>query len=376
MNNWEIINLERNLKKSEYLQLYNSLLKDDTVKVIWKEPEIYYYINEVRDQLRYIHKSSKQVSTWCKKQFHYNILLMLNVNYKPNFNKVYEAVHTEKYVEVDDYSMDHIIPTIGTNVHMVCDKVWDKVDTKEIKKFTELSQISRYFYKKCLSFLPDWEIARSVYKYHFKQFADFQANRIGEIMSILGDKCDRYIKPLYRELKIENKIQKKAGTIDVVELLLNDLCGITDWKTGKPKYYYNYLTEKGLELEPMKWDKASIEGEITDYYLLCQEGAYKVISKDEIVPLEDLDIHYGRVLYLRDWENTQKFVKIEPRMIQASVEVENDIIECINKGLFRRRKTKYCFSYCSYFRICERSSEWKDKWCKVEDKFKISNFQL
>ena len=364
MNNWDLINLERKLTKEEYFQLYDALLKDETIHLKWKEPYIYDYINKVRLKLKYLSKSSKATFNWCPQQFNYARIILLRDNKKKG-EKMFQTLYGKYPIETFPDDASFLVPTIGANCHFVCEKIWDKINIEKVKRYRFMEDISKYFYDLCLTFIPKEEIARSVYEYFFKQYADYEANRISEIINEKGFNCDKYIIPAYREVKIENKRLGMSGVIDTIYLLLDDTYGINDFKFGKVHYYGS-----------SKWDKIGIEIEIAEYFSLLQDGAFRVINTKEMVEMEHLVVERGRILYLRDWINTYEFIKITPEMILRTHKTEIDIIECINKGFFKRRITQYCMANCDYQKICEKSKFWQDKWNSVDSKLKIEMFEL
>lgn len=364
MKNIELIREERKLTKEEYKQLFNYLLKDETVKFKWEEPFIIYYLDKLIMKLRFLTKSSKMTSSWCKQQLKYERILFIRGYEDEKY--LNELLCDTKRPMINENDMNFIIPTIGANCHFINDKIWDNIDVEKVKKYKYLEEISDYFYVKCLEFIPEDEIAKSVYQYFFRQYSDYEANRIMEIINDIGrESCNKYIIPTYREVKIENYSQYKSGVIDVIHRMVDDTYAITDYKYGRPHYYYG-----------SKWDKKGIDTEIGEYFSLLQGEAYRVVNENELVPIEDLIIENGRILYLRDWRNTYQYIKITHEMLKEEQKLEADIIDCINNGKFKRRITQYCMLYCVYQRICEKSSEWRNKWNKINNTLKIEDFNL
>ena len=158
---------------------------------------------------------------------------------------------------------------------------------------------------------------------------------------------------MYRELPIENKLYGRSGIVDVIHRDVDDEYKLTDYKTGKPKYYHNYL------------DRININIEIGEYYLLMQDGAMKVTNNFDRLEKLDIDVKYSRLLYLRDWKNTCEYVRMNTEIIDLCYKKYEEMIDCINTGRFYRKYTVNCGLFCEYYNICKNSEEVRNRFSHV-----------
>jgi len=367
INNWELMQLDNKLSESDYMQLYYTLFREETCNILYKKPEIYEFIDKVRTKFNYMSKSGKANIYWCQQQFKYSRLLLPDIE---DWKRLYIVLNIPILEEFVNDRLT-ISGKIGGNVHLVMNRVWDVIDVDKIKSFKSSEEISDYIFNRCISFIPMDEIANNMYEYFFRQYSDYESFRISSIINELGtnNSIKKYIVPEkeYRELKVENKSIGKAGVIDVLLRLLDDSYAITDYKTGKPKYYYNQFYD-GCKFPSDKWEKKDIEREITEYFLLVQEGAFKVINENDMIEMDPINVRFGRILYLSDWVNTCQYVEINPEMIVDSKKTDDIIEDCVNTGFFRRRITQYCPINCEFYQVCKNSYEFRKKYKDLSKK--------
>ncbi|MFW9881940.1 MAG: hypothetical protein ACFFG0_53430 [Candidatus Thorarchaeota archaeon] len=334
----------------EYLQLYNSLVKEETYHIEFSKS----FLDEMIERLKYSSKSGKSSVSYCTQQFKYKRILNVPIN-----RDIFDSVE--------------ISSRIGKNCHFVYDKVWDKINLNTIRKFNYYEDISKYFYKKCISFIPLNEIAIPIYKYLLKQYSDYESFRIMEILNEIGNTttANKYIEPVYRELALFNEDSNNKGIIDVILRLINDEITITDYKTGKPKYYFPYEENEEI-IEPTEWDKKDIAYEISEYFDLLNGKVYRFLDKDNYKLFDPPLVNYGRVLYLRDWIRTYNFLEINEEIMDVSKEIERKYINIINSGKFYRRISTNCPVYCKFYPICKTALQWKTKHRFLEPIFKES----
>lgn len=337
-SNYQIIIQQYNLSKKEYKQIYNNLIKNPIVKIDFNLT----HIDKVINRLKFLSKSAKVNVKYCQKRFQYGRILRPELEEK-------QTTYFNVY---------------GGNVHMVYDKVWNKLN---INKLLNLSQklLIFYIYNECMNFVPEYEKKLDIYTSLFKFYAEFETYRITEIINEMGkDKSEKYILPKFKELELENHEMFEAGKIDVMHLLTNDELAIVDYKTGNPKYY-NLNT----------YHKQAIDYELGSYMNLLESKDNEIYQTTEIInegkkikiliPFKNIYPTKGMVLYLRDWKNTFKYVTLVKDMQREANNLKYNVIVCINKGEFKASPSNNCFNFCPYINYCLKDTVWKNKWASI-----------
>ena len=363
VSNYDIIKKYPDLVEDDYKQIYNNLVIDDVVIIPYDKR----HLDKVIRRLRYPSKSVRGMFNYCPRQFQFKRIL--DVGY---------------YTEDDEY--DTFFSVYGRNTHMVFDKVWNKITYKSLVRLKSRDLIRKYIFIKCMGFVPEIEKGTKIEKQYeilFYNYADYESFRICYVFDNIGyTNVKKYVLPMFRELRVENHNSYETGTVDIVHRLINDEVAIGDYKTGKPKYYRwdDNPRIKSSKLEFAKteytnYDKQAVDFELGSYYnlLLDITEIYKVVTignRNSLIPLKFLNPKWGFVLYLRDWKNTFKYIKLKPDMI-ASVRVITDkMIEAINDGLFPLNISGRCFDYCNCVDVCIKDSLWKSKFTSMEPFYK------
>ena len=360
MNNYGLIVKQYNLTAKEYKQLYDNLIKD----LIVKKSFDLNHIDGVISRLKYLSKSARNNFKGCPRQF--------------QFGRIFKI-----YTEAEELKLWNVY---GKNTHIVCNKVWNKLSYRTIIKLNNRERIKGYIYSKCMSYVPPIEDKIKIYPVLLYNYADYESFRITNILKEYGNQnCKRYIRPTYRELKIENHEKNEIGVIDVIHRLITDEYAIGDYKMGKPKYYEwkwnpeisEWLADELVKEKVINWGNININFELGSYYnlILGMKGVYKVIEIDTNNTLEELEflnITKGFVLYLRDWINTFKYIPLTSEMILSIDNVKGDIIDCINKGYFPLRPKNICFDYCGFVDTCIKDDIWKIFFNKIDPNIRES----
>ena len=367
MNNYSIILKQYNLTAKEYRQIYDKLIVDTVIKV----PFNLNHIDGVIRKLKYLSKSARNNFKFCPRQFQFSRIL----------NSLALNSMLEKKEELKLWDV------YGNNTHMVCNKVWNKIDYKTIIKLNTREKIRSYIYSKCISYIPQIEFKINLYPTLLYNYADYESFRIDNIFKEYGNQnCKRYIFPAYRELKVENHEKYEIGIIDVIHRLITDEYAIGDYKMGKTKYYeweWNpNITEwiaKELEKEKeINWDKITINFELGSYFnlILGMKGVYKIVETNTrnniLEELEFLNITKGFVVYIRDWINTFKYIPLTDEMIYSVDNIRGDIVECINKGVFPLKIKNTCFDFCQFIDVCIKDDKWKINFNRIDSNVKTA----
>lgn len=359
VSNYDIVQKYPNLVEKDYKQIYDNLVIDELVIIPYNKK----HLDKVIRKLRYPSKSVRGMFNYCPRQFQFKRILDIG-----------------SYNKSDEY--DSFFSVYGRNAHMVFDKVWNKILYKRLIELKTRESIRKYIFRKCMTFVPEIEKNTRIeqqYEVLFYNYADYESFRINYIFNTLGNiNVKRYVLPMFRELRIENHNSFEIGVVDVIHRLPNDEIAIGDYKTGKPKYYRwdnNPRIKQGtLEFAKtnyINYDKQSIDFELGSYYnlLLDVVEIYKVVTignYNRLIPLKFLNPKWGLVLYLRDWKNTFKYIKLKPDMISHVTEITTKMIEAINDGLFPLNISGRCFDYCDCVDVCIKDSLWKYKFNSIE----------
>ncbi len=349
-SNYQLILRENGLTKDNYRQLYNSLIKDELIDI----PFNLNYIDNVIRRLKYLSKSAKKTFLSCPLQFKYVRILK-------------QQAEKDILTYFDVY---------GRNLHMVCDKVWDKLNINKIINSKSENKIRDYIYSECIKFIPEYEKKLKIYTELLWNYAEYEAYRITEIINTVGrDKCKKYIIPVYRELEVENHEIHESGKLDIIHRLITDEFAIADYKFGRPKYY-EWSWNPNIDITEVddlrNYDKNEIDFELGSYYNLVLDikNVYKTVKlengRKKLVDLEYMDFKKGLVLYLKDWRNTFHYISLSDDMIMKVNNVTSDIIETINSGKFLRKFYGRCFEYCGFIDLCLQSKEVKNKFYKMD----------
>jgi len=344
--NYKLILKQYKLTNNEYVQLYNSLVKDSLVEI----PFNLFSMDRIINRLKYLSKSAKKNFKNCPRKFQFSRIL------KPKI-KVNELSYFDVY---------------GGNLHLGCDKVWDVVNIDKIINYNNENKIRDYFYSKCMDFIPEYEKTLEIYTNLFWKYSEYEAYRITKIINEIGkERCKKYIIPVYRELEVENHEIHEGGKIDIIYLLTDDTYAIVDYKFGKVKYYnpmWNINVDPDLiDTSKFNYDKNEIDFELGSYFnlILDIKNVYKTKDlkngKKELIDLEYINFTKGLVLYLRDWRNTFHYITLDDSMITNINKIKSDIIQTINRGYFPLRVRSDCFEYCNYIDICVMDKVWKNK---------------
>ncbi len=352
-SNYNLIQKQYNLTRDEYLQLYNNLLRDKLVYIPFNLNTIDYMINK----LKYLSKSWVGKYPICPKQFDYARVKNVFINDGRNSNS----------------------GIFGSNAHFVFNKVWNKLSRKLLTTYTNKLKVRNYIYLKCRSFVPENEKKILTYKYLFLKYANYETYRIFKIREDIGNNRSwKYIKPIYRELRIENHNNCDVGVIDVIHRKTTDTIAIGDYKTGKPKYYNlrdnPKVTDEYIKSLPKiytNYDKKTINFELGSYFRLLSsnKNIYKVVTKDGINILEDLKgltPTSGFVLYIQDWKNTFKYIPFNIDMLREYDNLKKELINDINLCKFKRKPSNKCFDFCPYILLCLQSDDFKNYYKQID----------
>lgn len=270
---------------------------------------------------------------------------------------------------------------------MVCNKVWNKINYKMLIKLDTREKIRNYIYSKCISYIPQIESKIKLYPTLLYNYADYESFRIDNIFNEYGNQnCKKYIRPTYRELKVENHENNEIGVIDVIHRLITDEYAIVDYKMGRPKYYeweWNpnislWVADELRKEKEINWGKITIDFELGSYYnlILGMNEVYKVVETNTqnniLEELEFLNITKGCVIYIRDWINTFKYIPLTHEMIYSIDNVKGDIMNCINTGIFPLKAKNTCFDFCQFIDICIKDDIWKIFFNRIDSNVKIS----
>lgn len=347
VSNYDIILKQKNLTDLEYKQIYNNLIKNDSIYIPFDKN----LIDKSIRRIKYLSKTYYFLFIRCPRKF--------------ELMRIKGIYNTQEM-----YSLGGLY---GRNAHFGFDKVWDNINFKRLIKFNTTEKIRNYIYIKCTDLISKLEKNLKLYKFLFLNYANYETFRITHIFNRIGaEKSKKYIIPEYRELKIENHIRNEVGVIDVIHRLLDDSGAIGDYKTGKPKYYELEWNPNREQLDPNKinYDKDNIKTELSFYYNLINSfsDVYKVINIDGINILKDLEflnIKKGFIVYIKDWYNTFKYINIKETINSKLDNVKSDIIDGINKGYFPMKFRSDCFDYCEYAHICVKDKEFTDNFKQI-----------
>ncbi len=346
--NYKLILKQYGLTNNEYMQLYNSLVKDSLVKI----PFDLTSMNRIINRLKYLSKSTKKNFKNCPRKFQFSRIL------RPK-------------VEVNELSYFDVY---GGNLHLGCERVWNvvKKNINKIINYNNENKIRDYFYSKCMEYVSKHEKTLDIYTNLFWNYSEYEAYRITKIINEVGkEKCKKYIIPVYRELEVENHEVYEGGKIDVIYLLTDDTYAIVDYKFGKAKYYnpvWNTSIDPNLiDKSKFNYDKSEIDFELGSYFnlILDIKNVYKVETlkngSKRLVELEYINFTKGLILYLRDWKNTFHYIPLNDDMIININKIKSDIIQTINRGYFPLRVSNGCLEYCIFSDICIKDKIWKNK---------------
>lgn len=329
MGYYELIKKET-LTEEEYKKLYE-LMQDDIVYVKYSIKQI----NKIKNRLRYIPKSAFFQYFWCPFSFKLRRILDVKVE-------------------------DNIVMKQGRNTHRALYSFWDVLDYDQVIQFEFRDQLRDYIYD-LLVFVSEKVGLNNYILELFKIFSEWLSKRVKNYILKFGtEEAKKYIYPVYREVKVENKLLGLSGILDAIFLLPDGTYLIVDYKTGKPKYY-----------ELSKYSKFDIEFELIYYKILIGDGAMEVIDLDGklfLKKMEFLDISRGCILFLEDPDKTDIMIDLKnPELEIKFMEVYGKLVDAIDKNKFWIRKSSNCIRYCQFFHnICSKKKPWLLKFAGVK----------